>query len=217
LNAQANLFQPIKPERSSNSNYEVHKSSEFHQVAPKAQLTSYKTEYKLAKADLQNVDVNNNYTTKANNKPITVVYRNRSNSSTFYDNNMKEIDNNEDLENFNNFKQKLNASEKQIDSYNNYANKSHYLTHSASSTNNSKSNNEKNIRNGVYIDINLIKELNSKKPKAQFVSICLKFLIVKLFVSIVKNYLFIIFLKKLKAQKVIESKLNKNLFKLNCF
>lgn len=89
-------------------------------------------------------------------KTTTVIYRNRSNSSTKYDNNSGEY-----IDRFSKFQNKfMNSSSESKRQQKNDLN-----LHS-SKTN--KSGNDQNIRNGLYIDLNVIKELRAKKSKPQF-------------------------------------------------
>ena len=99
---------------------------------------------------------NNYYANTMPNEASQVVYRNRSNSSTYYDNNVDTVDSNGGKQ-------------------------SHYPAQSVYKIKNSNASpppppppppltSDKNIRNGVYIDINIIKELRAKKTKPQLVS-----------------------------------------------
>ena len=91
----------------------------------------------------------NYYANTMPNEASQVVYRNRSNSSTYYDNNVDTVDSNGGKQPV--YKTKNTAA-------------------SPPPPPPPPLSGDKNIRNGVYIDINIIKELRAKKNKPQLVS-----------------------------------------------
>lgn len=93
-------------------------------------------------------------------KATAVIYRNRSSSSTHYDNSHSM--HNEPSE------RKFEATFVKKSSLGEYSDLS---VQSASKSSKSAAM-EQSVRNGLYIDLNMIKELRAKKNKPQFVSDC---------------------------------------------
>ncbi len=86
-------------------------------------------------------------------KATTVIYRNRSCSSTHYDNSHSMHNDQSEA--------KFEAS---------FTKKSSLGEYSDLSSQSAKASKEQSVRNGLYIDLNMIKELRAKKTKPQFVS-----------------------------------------------
>jgi len=139
----------------------VRRSKKLHQSDNVFQLNSLTTRNEMKLLNLNNVNMpryespkmppadNSNDGSMLSPKPV--VYRNRSNSSSTYEN----------IERLNMFHQKYGKTEASSEAATNFA---------VNKLNDCNSN-EQSIRNGLYIDLNMIKDLRSKKLKPQFVSL----------------------------------------------